>query len=277
MDLEGEKRTPHAARFLGRVEVPLFHLGVPFRLVFDSDASSYPKNRQYIPPFVDLIPHREFSHDLCFVYSVCQVFQAMTSGDSYQCTSMDDDDDELEGNSPTSIHRRNRKRKDYSDDEDVELREIMDEEPDEEDDEAIFDIPPLATAPPSPIPVAGVRVNMSFGNKRQSARMSTGGKAPRHSLASKNAVSPLIGREIPTEKNCTGDWDHLIPKKKAPSPEWKTPKETVEKDLMERLGKAAGAFEQAYNLMMRIIGELEDNYEEKKKKEWWAEYEKKGE
>ena len=31
---------------------------------------------------------------------------------------MDDDDDELEGNSPTSIWRRNRKRKDYSDDED---------------------------------------------------------------------------------------------------------------------------------------------------------------
>ena len=98
LDLEGEKRTPHAARFLGRVEVPLFHLGVPFRLIFDSDTSSYPKTRQYIPPLVELIPHREFSHDLCFVYSFCQVFQAMTSVDSYQCTSMDDDDDELEDN-----------------------------------------------------------------------------------------------------------------------------------------------------------------------------------
>ena len=42
----------------------------------------------------------------------------MSSGDSFQCSSMDDDDDELEGNSPTSIWRRNRKRKDYSDDED---------------------------------------------------------------------------------------------------------------------------------------------------------------
>ena len=42
----------------------------------------------------------------------------MSSGNSYQCSSMDDDDDELEGLSPTSPWKRNRKRKDYSDDDD---------------------------------------------------------------------------------------------------------------------------------------------------------------
>ena len=34
---------------------------------------------------------------------------------------------------------------------------------------------------------------------------------------------------------------------------------------MEKLGKAASKFEEAYNLMMSIIGELEDNYYEDKK------------
>ena len=89
----------------------------------------------------------------------------MSSGDSYQCSSMDDDDDELEGNSPTSIWRRNRKRKDYSDDEDYQ-EEMEGEEEEEGEYKPFADITPLATAPPSPIPVAGVKVNVSLGNKR---------------------------------------------------------------------------------------------------------------
>ena len=50
-------------------------------------------------------------------------FLAMSSGDSFQCSSMDRDNDELEGLSPTSMWRRNRKRKDYSDEEDCKLDE----------------------------------------------------------------------------------------------------------------------------------------------------------
>ena len=47
----------------------------------------------------------------------------MSLGDSYQCSSMDNDDDELEGLSPTSMWRRNMKMKDYSDDKDCKLDE----------------------------------------------------------------------------------------------------------------------------------------------------------
>ena len=168
---------------------------------------------------------------------------------------MVDDDDELEGNSPTSIWRRNRKRKDYSDDEDYE-EETEKEEEEEEEYQPFADITPIATAPPSPIPVAGVRADVSLGNKRQSARMSTGGKVPRHALASKNVVSTLIDREVQhaTQENYPGEWDRKIPNVKVPSPEWKPSKKTVEKDLMEKLGKAASKFEEAYNLMMSIVG-----------------------
>ena len=91
----------------------------------------------------------------------------------------------------------------------------------------------------------------------------------RHALASKNVVSTLIDREFrrATQDNYPGEWDRKIPKVEVPSPEWKPNKKTVEKDLMEKLGKAASKFEEAYNLMMSIVGELEDNYYEIKKEE----------
>ena len=88
----------------------------------------------------------------------------MSSGDSYQCTSMDDDDDELEGNSPTSIWRRDRKRKDYSDDEDYQ-EEMEKEEAEGKEYKPFIHIAPTATSPPAPISVAGVRVSVSLGNK----------------------------------------------------------------------------------------------------------------
>ena len=99
--------------------------------------------------------------------------------------------------------------------------------------------------------------------------MSTGGKAPRHALASKNVVSTLIDREFQRviQENYPGEWDRKIPNVKVPSLEWKPCKKTVEKNLMEKLGKAASKFEQAYNLMMSIIGDLEDNYYEGDKKQ----------
>ena len=111
----------------------------------------------------------------------------MSSGDSYQCSSMDDDDDELDGYSPTSIWRRNRKRKDYSDDEDYKLdEEEMDkQEAEEEEHKPSVDIAPLATAPPSPIAIAGVRVNHSLGNKRRGARCRPEGRFPGTSLRAK--------------------------------------------------------------------------------------------
>ena len=126
----------------------------------------------------------------------------MSSGNSYQCSSMDDDDDELEGLSPTSPWKRNRKRKDYSDDDDI--------EEDEEEYKAIVDFTPLATSPPSPIAVANVRVNHSLGNKRKTARIQTGVKVPRLSLASKNVASTLIERETrrTPQGNYPGEWDH---------------------------------------------------------------------
>ena len=92
---------------------------------------------------------------------------------------------------------------------------------------------------------------------------------PRLSLASKNVASTLIDRESrrTPQGNYPGEWDHKIPNKKVSSPEWKPSKETVEKNLMEKLGEAAKEFEKAYNFMMRIVGDLEDHYYEGNKKE----------
>ena len=125
----------------------------------------------------------------------------MSSGNSYPCSSMDDDDDELEGLSPTSAWKRNKKRKDYSDDDDT--------EEDEEEYKAIIDFTPLATASPSHVAVANVGVNRSLGNKRKTVRIQTGGKVPRVSLASKNVASTLIDRESrrTTQRNYPGEWD----------------------------------------------------------------------
>ena len=77
---EGGKRGSHAARFLGRVGTPRLPLGVPFRVVFDSNVSSYPKNRQYILLFADLISHRELSSVLCFLCFCLSV-------DNFECNS----------------------------------------------------------------------------------------------------------------------------------------------------------------------------------------------
>ena len=88
-------------------------------------------------------------------------------------------------------------------------------------------------------------------------------------MLAKNVVCTLIDREFKraTQENYPGEWDRKIPNVKVPSPEWKPNKKTVEKNLMEKLGEAAREFEKAYNLMMRIVGKLEDNYFEDNKKE----------
>ena len=88
-------------------------------------------------------------------------------------------------------------------------------------------------------------------------------------MRAKNVASTLIDREFQrtTQENYPGEWDRKIPNKEVPIPEWKPCKEMVEKNLMQKLGEAASKFEQAYNLMMSIIGDLEDNYYEGDKKE----------
>ena len=123
-----------------------------------------------------------------------------------------DDDDELEGNSPTSMWRRNRKRKDYDDEEDEEdddeESEEDDEEDEEEDDEEEEDHKHITNAEykgklrPPPVPIAVVKVVPPPTKMKQTARMSTGGKILRHNLASKNPVSNLSRREymkVPTK------------------------------------------------------------------------------
>jgi hypothetical protein len=107
---------------------------------------------------------------------------------------MDDDDDEIDGLSPTSMWRRNRKRNDYSNDEDYMLDEeeehmpdeeeehMPDEEeeykPEEEDRKPVVDIGSPSATPPTPIPISMVRVNVSLRNKRRGAFISSGGRFP---------------------------------------------------------------------------------------------------
>ena len=74
--------------------------------------------------------------------------------------------------------------------------EMEKEEAEEGECKLSIDPTPLATTHPSPINVASVWVNQSLGNKRQTARIQTGGKTPRLSLASRNVVSTLIDREF---------------------------------------------------------------------------------
>jgi hypothetical protein len=75
----------------------------------------------------------------------------MSSGDSYQCSSMDDDDDELEGLSPNSIWKRNRKRKDHSDDEDY--VHVGEEDEEEDDHKHITNAEYKGRLHPSPTPL----------------------------------------------------------------------------------------------------------------------------
>jgi hypothetical protein len=86
---------------------------------------------------------------------------------------MDDEDDDAQGLSPTSSWRKNRKRKDCSDDE-------VEEE--EQDDSLNIEL--VREVKKDPIPVASVRVISSPTTTKQTARVSCG-KVPRKQLAPK--------------------------------------------------------------------------------------------
>jgi hypothetical protein len=106
---------------------------------------------------------------------------------------MDDNDDHIDGLSPTSMWRRNRRSKDFSDDEDYKSSKEEDyksnEEEDyeseeegeykpekEEDRKPIINIGSPSATPPTPIPICAVWVNVSLGNKRRGVFISTGGR-----------------------------------------------------------------------------------------------------
>jgi hypothetical protein len=161
---------------------------------------------------------------------------------------MDDEDDDAQGLSPTSIWRKNRKRKDYSD---------------EEDEEEEQDHKYKGRLRPDPIPIASVRVAPPPAPGKLTARMSTGGKVPRHCLASKNHVANLNRREcmhVP-QKDLPGEWDHKLPKKesKGSTPEWEPC--SIGQRLWGDLDQATQDFQQAYGLLMGIIRDLQIHYE----------------
>jgi hypothetical protein len=108
---------------------------------------------------------------------------------------MDDNDDEIDGLSPTSMWRRNRKSKDFSNDEDYmpnkEEEYMPDEEeeykpneeeeykPEEEEDrKPVVNIGSPSATPLDHVPVSVVRVNVSLGNKRRGAFISFEGGFP---------------------------------------------------------------------------------------------------
>jgi hypothetical protein len=169
----------------GRARMVRTHLRTPFLPRFVPNSMYYSKTTYINFSSADLISHRVFSRRTLFFHaavlqiSLCQT-SAMSSGDSFQCTSIDDDDD-AQGLSPT-MWRNNRKRKDYSDEEDKEEEQDYDEAGSEEK--------------LKPISIVVVRVMPTRGSSKKNTRMSTRGKAPRHCLASKNIISNLNCREV---------------------------------------------------------------------------------
>jgi hypothetical protein len=92
---------------------------------------------------------------------------------------------------------------------------------------------------------------------RQTARMSAGGKVPRHCLVSRNHVTNLRCREcmrVPV-KDLPGEWDHHLPERKerGSTPEWKPSKEKIKEKLWGDLAKSIEQFRQTYDLMMGVL------------------------
>ena len=87
--------------------------------------------------------------------------------------------------------------------------------------------------------------------------MSTGGKALRSRVASRNLAANFHRREKAKEDGST--------------PEWKPSKEKIEEKIWEDLAKSSRQFKRAYNLMMALLQNLQDlqdpkDLERKKKK-----------
>jgi hypothetical protein len=190
---------------------------------------------------------------------------------------MQEDDDEFDGLNPTSMWRRSKKRKDYSDreeeEDDVGEQEEEDDDEDEDEEEGEEDHKDITNnvhkgkLHPPPIPLAVVRVVPPPKKTRQTARVSTGGKAPRHCLASRNHVINLRRRECMRvlAKDLPGEWDHHLPKRneRGSALEWKPSKEKIEGKLWEDLAKYTEQFQQAYDLMMSVLQDLQIHHDPK--------------
>jgi hypothetical protein len=186
---------------------------------------------------------------------------------------MQEDDDELHGLRPTSMWRRSKKRKDYSDVEEEDddkgehVEDDEDGEEEEEDHKNITNAQYKGKLHPPPIPLVVVRVVSPPKKIRRTSRMSTGGRVPRKCLASRNHVVNLRRREftrVPA-KDLLGEWDHVLPNKKerGSTLEWKPSKEKVEAKLWEDLAEYTEKFWQAYDLMMSVLHDLQIHHDPK--------------
>jgi hypothetical protein len=132
--------------------------------------------------------------------------------------------------------------RDPFEDKDEEEKEEQKEEEDDDDEEGEEDHRYITNAEfkgklhPPPIPLVVVRVVSPPKNFRRSARMSTGGKAPRNSMAYRNLATNFHHRDKANEEASTLDW--------RPS------NERVEEKNWEDLCKSTREFKEAYNLMM---------------------------
>lgn len=199
----------------------------------------------------------------------------MPSRDSYQCSSQQDDDEEAEGHSPTSIWKK-RKRKDYSDEDydpdevDYEEEETDEDEEDEDDEEPEEEGEGQGAggATSSTDSSCCYKGDPSSGELEENCAHTHWRGVPRHCLSSANSVANLNRREImyvPT-KDLRGEWDRHLPKRKAKEagpewPEWKPSKEYIGVQLWNNLTNRAREFRQAYSLMMEVIKDIQDNYQ----------------
>jgi hypothetical protein len=174
----------------------------------------------------------------------------MSSGYFYQCSSMDDEDDDAQGLSPTSPWRKNMKMKDYSDNEE-----------EDEEQEDLLNIKLVRELKQGPIPIALVRVIPPSTTKKQTALINSG-KAPRNQLSSKNPCANLNHREFIhiLKKDLPGEWGHKLLKKepRGSTPEWK-PCDVAGK-LWDDLDRTARDFQQAYGLLRGVLRDLEIHY-----------------
>jgi hypothetical protein len=66
-------------------------------------------------------------------------------------------------------------------------------------------------------------------------------------------------------KDLPGEWDHHLPKRKerGSSPEWKPSKEKVGEKLWENFAQSSKQFQQAYDLMMSVLKDLQSHHDPK--------------
>jgi hypothetical protein len=153
----------------------------------------------------------------------------MSSGSSYQCSFIKDDDDEYQGLSPKSIWKDKRGHKDYllEDKESKDLgwwRKIK-----------------------KPINVSAVKPIIM----KRTAKMSAGGMAPRHTLAFKTQTN--LGRDI-FSFSAKG---HEEEQRKAKVSAWKTSAGESQKELWEQFDEALRRFDLSYNNMMHALNKLD--------------------